>query len=239
MSPQKKISSFEFFLSKKVGKAITDYHMLDANDRILVGVSGGKDSLSLLDILSKRKRFVPVKHDLVAVLIDDGFVTRHLPKLKKYLKANNYEYYIERSDIKEKKKDFDCFWCSWNRRKALFKAAEKHNCNKIALGHNKDDVAQTFLMNIFFSSEISTMSPNQEMFKGKMHIIRPLAYVDDKDMARYAKLNKLPVCLIKCPNKTKNNRQLMKKIIKSVERVFPDAKTNIVKSARRIREEYL
>ena len=238
----RKASPFEFFLSKKVGKAIADYSMLKDKDRILVGISGGKDSLACLDVLSRRRSFVPIDYTLVAVCINEALSKSYLAKLKKYMDKEGYEFHVIKSDIslrKNKKGDFDCFWCAWNRRKALFNAAEKFHCKKIALGHNKDDIAQTLLMNIFFAGEISIMSPMQEMFKGRLHIIRPMAYVEEKDLARYAKINHLPVCQAKCPNASKNNRQLMKKIIKSVEKVFPNVKSNILGSTKRIRKDYL
>src|SRR4030042_496831 len=122
------IQGTEFYISKRVGKAITDYEMLADGDRIAVAVSGGKDSLTLLRVLNDRRKFVPI-------------------------------------------------------RKALFEAANKFGCTKVALGHHKDDIIETILLNMFFQGEISAMSPRQELFKGKIVIIRPLAYVDE-DMIR-------------------------------------------------------
>ncbi|MCX5702986.1 MAG: tRNA 2-thiocytidine(32) synthetase TtcA, partial [Candidatus Omnitrophica bacterium] len=165
----------EFYISKRVGKAIMDYGMLADGDKIAVAVSGGKDSLTLLRVLNDRKKFVPVKYELLAIHIDLGYPRSCAKKLEKYFKKIGVKYIIKKVDIirKTKPEEISCFWCSWNRRKALFETANRLGFSKVALGHHKDDIIETILLNLFFQGEISAMSPKQELFGGKITLIRP------------------------------------------------------------------
>ncbi|MCK9604444.1 MAG: tRNA 2-thiocytidine(32) synthetase TtcA, partial [Candidatus Omnitrophica bacterium] len=149
----------EYYISKRMGKAIMDYKMLADGDKIAVAVSGGKDSLTLLRLLRDRKAFVPIKYDLVALHIDMGYPKSISKKLEKYFKKLKVEYRIIKSDVlkKTEKSKINCFWCSWNRRKELFISANKLGCTKIALGHHMDDIIETVLLNLFFQGEISGM----------------------------------------------------------------------------------
>ncbi len=218
-----------------------DYKMLSEGDKIAVAVSGGKDSLTLLRILHDRKKFVPIKYDILAVHIDLGYPRSCAKKLVKYFKKIGVKYHIEKVDVLKKtnKKDINCFWCSWNRRKALFEVANRFGCTKVALGHHKDDIVETILLNLFFQGEISAMAPKQELFKGKITIIRPLAYVEEYMTKRFAKEEKLPLETCACPNSIISNRTKMAKIISDLKRTCPEIKTNIFKSVKRIKQDYL
>jgi len=231
----------EFYISKRVGRAIMDYKMLASGDKIAVAVSGGKDSLTLLRILNDRRKFVPIKYELLAVHIDMGYPCHHPKILAEYFKKIGVNYHIEKIDILQGKtrKDISCFWCSWNRRKALFEAADRFGCTKVALGHHKDDIIETILMNLFFHGEISAMSPKQELFKGKITIIRPLAYVEEDMIMRFAKSAGFPHQKCSCPNSLTSNRTKIADIIKDIKKVCPDVKTNIFRSVKRIKEDYL
>lgn len=230
-----------FFISKKVGKAMTDYGMIQDGDKILVAVSGGKDSLCLLKILEYRKTFVPVKYDILAVHIDMGYHCVHPKILAAYFKQHGHKYRIKKVDILKGKDraSISCFWCAWNRRKALFELADKLGCTKIALGHHKDDIVETILLNLFFNSEISAMSPKQELFKGKITIIRPLAYVEEKEIIRFSRQIDFPHPRCQCPNANTSRRAMVKKIITGLEKICPNVKTNIFNSIKRIKEDYL
>jgi len=231
----------EYFLSKKVGKAIMDYQMISEGDRILVAVSGGKDSLTLLKILRDRLSFSPVKYELLAVYIDmdEGFI--HLQALKDYLKKNGYNYHIEKIDIPKDSPSerLSCFWCSWNRRKTLFQLADKFNCNKVALGHHLDDVVETILLNMFFNGEISAMCPKQILFGGKLTIIRPLVYIEEKEIISFANQQDFPQSYCRCPNSLNSKRAYIERLIKNLEKDFPRVKNNIFGALKRIRKEYL
>jgi tRNA 2-thiocytidine biosynthesis protein TtcA len=235
------IQGQEFYISKRVGKAIADYDMLADGDKIAVAVSGGKDSLTMLRVLNDRRAFVPIKYELLAVHIDLGYPCQHPKILGDYFKSQNINYHIEKVDILKGKtrKDISCFWCSWNRRKALFETAHRFGCTKVALGHHKDDIIETILMNMFFQGEISAMSPRQELFKGKIVIIRPLVYVDEDMIIRFAKTAGFPHEKCSCPNSLTSNRTRIGNIIKGLKRVCPDVKTNIFRSVKRIKKDYL
>jgi tRNA 2-thiocytidine biosynthesis protein TtcA len=231
----------EFYISKRIGRAIIDYKMLSDGDKIAVAVSGGKDSLTLLRVLNDRRAFVPIKYDILAVHIDLGYPRSCAKPLEKYFKKIGVKYHIEKVDAlrKTKRKDINCFWCSWNRRKALFETSNRFGCTKVALGHHKDDVIETILLNLFFQGEISAMSPKQELFKGKIIIIRPLVYVEEDLIKRFVRTADFSTFDCKCPNSVTSNRTRIAKIISELKKVCPDVKTNIFRSIKRIKKDYL
>jgi tRNA 2-thiocytidine biosynthesis protein TtcA len=232
----------EFYISKRVGRAIIDYKMIEDGDRILVAVSGGKDSLTLLKVLSDRQKFVPITYSLVAYHVDMGYPRSIAPLLSRYLKKQGVEYHSGKSDALKKiknKKDITCFWCAWNRRKALFEAAARLKCTKVALGHHLDDIAETILLNLFFQGEISSMKPRQELFDGKIVIIRPLCYTEESLIARFAKTLGFPSHTCRCPNSDTSRRQLMTTIIGGLNKFCPEVRTNIFRSVKRIKTDYL
>ncbi|MBI4972269.1 MAG: tRNA 2-thiocytidine(32) synthetase TtcA [Candidatus Omnitrophica bacterium] len=235
------IQGTEFYISKRVGKAMVDYQMLADGDKVCVAVSGGKDSLTLLRVLNDRRKFVPIKYELLAVHIDLGYPCQHPKILAEYFKKLGVNYHIEKVDILKGKtrKDISCFWCAWNRRKALFETANRFGCTKVALGHHKDDIVETILLNLFFQGEISAMSPKQELFKGKIVIIRPLAYVDEDMIKKFAKEADFPHEKCACPNSITSQRTKISQIISQLKRVCPEVKTNIFKSVKRIKKDYL
>ncbi|MFA5287304.1 MAG: ATP-binding protein [Candidatus Omnitrophota bacterium] len=230
-----------FYISKLLGNATIDYKMLSDGDKIAVAVSGGKDSLALLNILNERKKFVPIKYELLAVHIDMGYPRSCAGRLERYFKKLGVSYHIEKIDIlkKTKKKDINCFWCSWNRRKALFEVSDRLKCTKIALGHHKDDIVETILLNLFFQGEISAMSPKQELFKGKITLIRPFAYVEERMIERFVREEKISHEKCICPHSIASNRARMGRIIGKLEKVCPEVKTNIFRSLKRIKKDYL
>jgi len=230
-----------FYISKRVGKAIIDYKMLSAGDRIVVAVSGGKDSLTLLQVLHDRKKFVPIKYELIAVHIDMGYPCQHPKILARYFKKMGVDYHIEKIDILKGKsrKDISCFWCSWNRRKTLFEVADRLGCTKVALGHHHDDIIETILMNMFFHGEIAAMAPKQELFGGKITLIRPLAYTDEDMIVKFAKTLDFPHHKCACPNSITSQRTKMTKVIADLRKVCPDIKKNIFRSVKRIKKDYL
>jgi len=235
------IQGTEFYISKRVGKAITDYDMLQDGDKIVVAVSGGKDSLTLLKVLKDRQSFVPIKYELLAVHVDMGYSCQHPKILAEYFKRMGVNYHIEKIDILKGKtrKDISCFWCSWNRRKALFEVANRFGCTKVALGHHNDDIIETFLLNLFFQGEISAMSPKQELFKGKIVLIRPLAYVDERMIVKFSKTLDFPHHKCACPNSITSNRTRMTDIIRDIEKTCPEVKKNLFRSIKRVKKDYL
>jgi tRNA 2-thiocytidine biosynthesis protein TtcA len=229
-----------------VGKAINDFKMLKNNDRILVGFSGGKDSLALFDTLFKRKSFVPIDYELIPVFVYNGEFSETLREVEKFFK----DYYncnviiktvnIKEFVISEKSKENPCFVCSKIRRKIFFDLAYQLKCNKLALGHNMDDMNETLLLNIIFSGNISTMLPKQSLFKGGLNIIRPLIYLTEEQILKYVKINELPIIEKKCTYRGKSkNREIIKNFINSLYKENKKVKKNIANSVRNVNLEYL
>ncbi len=226
-----------FFLLKRVNKAIRDYDMIQDGDRVALAVSGGKDSLTLLKLLNLRRRTVPERYELVAVNVQADYqCLGHLPseELKRLFELEGVEYSIERvSILGEGGQDPDCFWCSWNRRKAIFIAADRLGCNKVAFAHHADDVAQTTLLNLFYHGRLETMEPRVEFFGGRLTLIRPLVYVPEKEIARFAEACGFPSPSRRCPKSVSSKRTRMKELLRAIEKECPQVKTNLLRAAQR------
>jgi tRNA 2-thiocytidine biosynthesis protein TtcA len=227
-----------------MGKAIHRYGLIQDGDRIIVGVSGGKDSLTLLHLLQERRKRVPIDYELVPVHIDLGFDSERAEILKNFFEAQGFPYHIEFTDIGKKanspeNRENPCFLCSWERRKRIFHLAHRLQCNKIALGHHKDDIIETLLLNIFYSAEISTMLPVQTLFKGKITLIRPLALIEEKKIERFAREMGLPFGPSGCPSSGKTKRKEVKELIEALERKNRKVKGNIFRSLSNIKLDYM
>jgi tRNA 2-thiocytidine biosynthesis protein TtcA len=186
-------------LCRQMGQAISDFNLIEAGDRIMVCMSGGKDSYGMLDILLKMKARAPVDFELVAVNLDQkqpGFPDHILPA---YLKALGVEYHIETQDtysiVKDKIPEGKtmCSLCSRLRRGILYRVARELKCNKLALGHHRDDMLQTFFLNMFFGGKLKGMPPKLVSDNGEFMVIRPLAYVAETDLARWAEHRQFPI----------------------------------------------
>ena len=230
-------------VSRRAGKAIGDYKMIEANDRIAVAVSGGKDSISLLHVLRHRQRIAPIKFDFTAVHIDFQFEDFSPEKLLEYFKAHNFPYLVEKVTALqgEKWENIECFWWSRQRRKALFELCAREGFTKIAFGHHMDDIVETIILNQFYRGEIGAMKPKQILFGGKIVIIRPLAYEREENMRHLAE--KLGIEAIggqsKCANDETSHRIKIKKMLREFEKDNPQLIKNIFSSLQRIRSEYL
>jgi tRNA 2-thiocytidine biosynthesis protein TtcA len=228
--------------------------MIDDGNKILVAVSGGKDSMSLLKVLRYKQTRIPIRFNIVACYVDMGLDDDRRLLMEDYFKNEGFDYTIEeagdwqRSRKEEKTGIYDkvsdevimnCFWCSFSRRRILFETANRLGCDKIALGHHKDDIAETFLLNVFFHGEISTMMPKQSLFNGKLHIIRPLALCEERFITRYAKESYFPQFHTKCPRSDTSKRKLMKDVLFGLSKSNPDIKTNIFRCMNRIKFDYI
>jgi len=227
-----------------MGRAIHRFGLIQDGDRILVGVSGGKDSLTLLHLLHERRKRVPIHYDLIPVHIDLGFGSKRAETLKEYFESQGFPYHIEFTDIGKRanspeNRENPCFLCSWERRKTLFQLAHRFRCNKIALGHHKDDIIETLLLNIFYSAEMSTMLPLQPLFKGKITLIRPLALIEERQIERFANEKGLPFGPSGCPVSGKTKRKEIKDLLRNLEQSNPKIKGNIFRSLSNIKMDYL
>ncbi|MBF0386412.1 MAG: tRNA 2-thiocytidine(32) synthetase TtcA [Candidatus Omnitrophica bacterium] len=232
-------------ISRRAGKVIGDYNLIKDGDRILVAVSGGKDSLTLLNVMIHRRSIAPVNFDLLAIHVDLGMPGPDLGLLEAYLKSTGIPNHIARADLfktsdGQKHPDLNCFWCSWNRRKILFRYAQQNGFNKIAFGHHLDDIVETILLNQFFKGELSAMCPRQEIFNGALTLIRPLTYENEQTIRTFAKgagIGGLGGC--RCPVAAHTQRAAIKKIISEMEKVTPALKINIFNSLKNIKPEYI
>ncbi len=196
-------------LLKRLNRAVREFELIADGDKIAVGVSGGKDSLVLLDLLT-RGVHVAGRYDLVAIHVDGS--AAGLPDMKPlllpWLDALNVPYEIVPLELPPAERlPLNCFRCSWNRRKSLFLAADRHKCNKVALGHHADDVAVTALMNITHKGKLESLPPRLTFFQGHFTLIRPLIYTPEDEIRRYARARgwTVPPALI-CPRSSTTRR---------------------------------
>ncbi len=226
-----------------MGKAIHRYGLIEDGDRILVGVSGGKDSLTLLTLLSERAKRVPIHYELLAVHIDLGFEASGADMLKEFFEAKKIAYHIEPTRIAELangpgNRENPCFLCSWERRKKIFSLAQRFGYTKVAFGHHKDDIIETLLLNIFYSAEISTMLPLQPLFDGKITLIRPLALLEERKIERFAKEYGLPYFPCGCSASGRSKRKMMKELISGLAKENHRVKGNIFRALSNIKLDY-
>ncbi len=224
-----------FFLSKNVDKAVRDHDMIQQGDKVLVGVSGGKDSLALLRLLVYRQRFSPVKYDLVAAHVRGdarGSQTNMPDSFLRWLKSESASQVIEDIHLPENEPlPMDCERCGRNRRRTLFEIAEANGCNKVALGHHLEDFSHTALMNLFLHGRLETMAFRRDYFGGKFSVIRPLAYIREHELVRFAKSCEFPIVESDCPMAATSRRKAAMELMKQVSREFRSANANIVKAA--------
>lgn len=215
-------------LCRNVGQAIVDYNMIEEGDRVMVCMSGGKDSYGMLDILMKLKARAPIDFTLVAVNLDQkqpGFPDHILPE---YLKNLGIEFHIETQDTYSiVKKNIPegktmCSLCSRLRRGILYSVARRLKCNKLALGHHRDDMLQTFFLNMFFGGKLKGMPPKLTSDNGEFIVIRPMAYVVEKDLIRWAEHRQFPIipCTL-CGSQENLQRKQVGNMLREWDKKFP------------------
>lgn len=228
-------------LARYVGRAIVRYDMIHKDDRVLVALSGGKDSFSCLHLLDYHRKRAPFDYDITGCYVDMGFGDLDVGQFEKHLKDYGFKYVIKKSDVFKDARDenISCFWCSWNRRKILFQACRETGCNKLVLGHNLDDIIQTTLLNMIFHGEISTSPPVLDLFGGATKIIRPLCLLEESLILKFARALNLPLSDYECPYKEDSRRTLIRNMIDNIAREHPHVKVNIYKSLNKVRQDYL
>lgn len=217
-------------LLSKTRQAINDFNMIEENDKIAVGLSGGKDSVTLLHILKNFQRFSPVKFELIAITLNPGDVDNGpLHKLCKEIDVPFYEIQTDIAkivfDIRNEKNP--CSLCAKLRRGALNDAAQKLGCTKVALGHHKDDAVETFVMTMFYEGRINCFSPKSYMEKYNLTIIRPMVYIDEYMIKKAVKNYNYPIITNPCPADGHTKRQDVKELIKNLNSNFPNLKEKL------------
>ncbi len=219
-------------------KTVETYKLIDEGDKIAVGLSGGKDSFTLLMALKALQRFYPLHFDLIAISIDPGFDFFNRDFLKKKCDEIGVPLFIEESHIKEivfdiRKEKNPCSLCANLRRGILNSTAIRENCNKIALGHNQDDALETFLLNFIYAGSLSTFAPISYMDRSKMTLIRPLIDTPEKEIKKFVKRANVELMPKVCPMDGISKREDMKKIIMEWEKKLPNVRANMVGAIKR------
>ncbi len=230
-------------LDGKVKKAVYEYGLIADGDRILVGLSGGKDSLALVDLLGRRSRIFRPRFEVVVAHI----VMRNIPYrsdaayLRSRAEAYGFPFLVHETsfDPSTDTRKSPCFLCSWTRRKALFEIAKREGCNKIALGHHQDDVLETLLMNLLHQGAFGTMPPRLKMDKFPMEIIRPLCLIEEKDLVRLAEESGYRKQVKNCPYESDSSRSEVKELLGRLEEMAPGVRYSLWGSMTNIQSDYL
>ena len=239
-------------LNERFVKAMATYHLIEDDDHILVGLSGGKDSLLLLELLAKRAKILHPRFSVEALHVrmenihyetDTSYLQQFCDDLgvRLHLRTTRFEVDTPRtqnnqsnpnnqnreSTARLRKQKQPCFLCSWNRRKEMFNLAQELGCNKIALGHHQDDILHTALMNLCFQSRFASMPARLKMRKMPLTIIRPLCMIQEKDIKAYAELQGYQKQQKLCPYETDSHRSDIKHLYEEMERISPEARYSI------------
>lgn len=221
-----------------VRRAVDDYHMIQEGDRIAVGVSGGKDSLTLLRALKALQRFYPKQFDLEAITLTMGFDDFDLSAIRQMCKEIDVPYTVVETNIAEvifdiRKESNPCSLCAKMRRGALHDAALEAGCKKVALGHHHDDVIETFFMSLFYEGRLHCFSPVTYLDRKDIHLIRPMLYVPEQVVVGFVDKTGLPVVQSPCPVNGHTKRQYVKDLLKALSRENKGLKERLFGAIRR------
>lgn len=234
-------------IRRLVGRAIGDFGLIENKDRVLVALSGGKDSWTLLHVLDKLRKRAPVSFSLIAVTVHPGFPGFQTARIESYLRENGYEHRIVHAPIhqlmleKLSPQEIPCALCSRIKRGVLYTQATELGCTKIALGHHRDDFIETLLLNQFFNGKIKAMAPMLHADDGRNVVIRPLVYVPEDDIIHYAAEAGFPVTCCACPacGDPDQKRMQMKKMLTGLEQAHPGIKANLLAALGNIEHRHL
>ncbi|MCJ7857047.1 tRNA 2-thiocytidine(32) synthetase TtcA [Lachnospiraceae bacterium NSJ-143] len=221
-----------------VRRAVDDYKMINSGDKIAVGLSGGKDSVCLLLALSDLRRFYPNKFDICAVTVSLGFDGTDFSAMNSLCEKLNVDYHVVETDIgdiifNERKETNPCSLCAKMRKGALNDKAEELGCNKIALGHNRDDITETFMMSLIFEARINTFAPVSYLDRKKLYSIRPLMYVPEKEIKGYISKNELTIVKNPCPANGNTKRQEIKDLLYDLGKKYDNLDGKIFSAIQR------
>lgn len=243
----KKLSQYQKrhieYVNNKVAKSIVDNSLIYKGDKVLVAVSGGKDSLVLLETLAILRQYDFLDFTLEAIHIDveDVAYSADIKALKSMGKRLNVKMNILgiESNMEDRGKKAPCFVCSWHRRKALFTFADEHGFKKLALGHHMDDAVETLLINMAYHGNISSLPAKLSMFEGVINLIRPLILLTNKDTQEYANIKGFPKQTVTCPFEDITKRTTARNILEQLKAINPKASQSIFRSMGNIDLDYL
>ncbi len=221
------------------GKAMYDYNMIEDGDKIAIGISGGKDSLALLNILVRVKLITRVNFEIIPIHIHPKQKSAKTNEIENYCKLLGLELIIEETNLEdilfgEDKMKNPCFMCGRMRRGILYRLMKEKNINKLALGHHKDDIIETFLLNTFYQGNLRVMKPRYMSKEHGLEVIRPMAYIEENTIIKYAKRTKLPILKSECEYETsKDSKRLeVKEMIKDLSKKSEDIRSVIFNSIK-------
>ncbi len=231
-------------MKRLMGKAIHAYHMIQDGDHVMVATSGGKDSLSLLWLLRERIERVPISYRVTAVHVDPGFGADSADRMALFFSTHGFAHRVIRTRIGPQahgpgNRENPCFLCSRLRRKILFELAAEMGCNRIAFGHHKDDVIETFFLNVCYGAAISTMLPVQDLFGGEITLIRPLYFIEEGLISRYAKEMGWPTIPLGCPTAGGSKREEIRRMLHALYRSNRKVRGNIFHALQNVNPDYL
>ncbi|HTP66537.1 MAG TPA: tRNA 2-thiocytidine(32) synthetase TtcA [Geobacteraceae bacterium] len=234
-------------IKREVGRAIADFGLIEEGDRIAVAVSGGKDSYTLLHILEALRRRAPVRYELLAINIDSGYPGYKSDVIAAHLREKGFDHHMEKTThydvIKEKRRPDSsfCSICARLKRGVLYTLARQHGCNKLALGHHLDDFIETLLLNQFFVGSLKAMAPAMLADNGVTTVIRPLVYVEEREIIPFARSNRFPVVCCCCPvcGLADQQRKRMKKLLLELEREIPSVKRSLLTALANVHPRHL
>ena len=221
-----------------VRRAVDDYEMIKDGDKIAVGVSAGKDSLTLLCAMAELRRFYPKKFELIAITVDMGFEGTDFSPIQKLCDELCVPYHIIPTQISKvifdvRKEKNPCSLCAKMRRGALYGGARELGCTSVALGHHFDDVVETFMLNLFYEGRIGCFQPVTYLTNTEINLIRPMIYMPEKDVRAYAAKAELPISKSLCPADGNTKREEMKQLLRDFERAHPGLKYRIFGAIQR------
>ncbi|OKY76771.1 MAG: hypothetical protein BM485_01505 [Desulfobulbaceae bacterium DB1] len=232
-------------INRLIGKAMHDYRMLADGDRVMVAVSGGLDSIVLAAILREWQKKAPISYHLTAVHLDMGFPEGSVASAtERQLSKLGIDVIVEKTTfgpdaLAAENGKSGCFYCARNRRTRLFNLAREKKCNKLALGHHKEDIIETFFLNLFYSGNLSTMVPRQPLFHGNLHVIRPLAYLNKEQVKTLARLFEISAAENPCPLAGSSKREKIRAMLQELYGKDQQLESNIFAALSNVRTEYL
>lgn len=230
-------------LQQQVNKTMKDYGLLADGDKVLIGLSGGKDSLALVTFLAERMKVYKPRFSVVAthISVDNVPYSADIDYLRQFCEERNVPFVHEHTQFdtdKERQKNV-CFLCSWYRRKKLFQIAQELQCNKIALGHHRDDLFETLLMNMIFQGTIATMPPRLQMEKFPVTIIRPMAKLAEEELREYAEELQFKKMNKNCPFEHESNRSQVRRLVEEMKAMHPEASASLWNCMENVKADYL
>jgi tRNA 2-thiocytidine biosynthesis protein TtcA len=232
-------------MNKKIGRAMHDWRMLSDGDKVLVAVSGGVDSLVTAWVLKMWQAKAPIKYTVEAVYVDNGFWSPESEgespavRIAEHMQLFSIPFSVVEGWPLGAGEERNCFTCSRNRRTQLFELARQRGCRKLALGHHKDDLVETFFINALYSGNISTMLPRQDLFGGTLSLIRVLSYVEKNDIIALSEIIGCKPIANLCPLAGDTRRETVRDILDHVYQKIPEAKSSLFSALGNVREGYM